>query len=45
MSSPLKKNNDDHKTNLKEKIGRCKKEWGNDGSELEFYILEQLMST
>ena len=44
MSSPLNKNNDDHKTDLKERIGCCKKEWGNDGPESEFYILEQSMS-
>ena len=40
MSSPLNKNYDDHKTDLKEKIGRCEKEWRNDGPESEFYILE-----
>ena len=44
MSSPSNKNNDDHKIDLKERIGRCKKEWGNDRLESEFYILEQSMS-
>ena len=43
LSSPSNKNNDDHKTDLKERIGRCEKEWGNDGPETEFYILEQSM--
>ena len=43
MSSPLNKNNDDHKIDIKEKIGHHEKEWGNDGPESEFYILEQSM--
>ena len=41
MSSPLNKNNDDHKTDLNERIDHCKKDFGNDGAESEFYILEQ----
>ena len=43
MSFPLNKNDDDHKIDLKERIGRCEKEWGNDGPESKFYILEQSM--